>query len=408
MPPRLLVAGGGAAGFFGAVVAAEACPGLAVMILEQGHEVLGKVRISGGGRCNLTHACWDPKELVQAYPRGQRELLGPFHKFGPADTVAWFGDRGVETKVEADGRMFPVSDQSQSVVDCLQKAARAAGVVVRTRTAVQALRPREGAWEVSTARGPLYAERLLVATGSSARMWKLLGELGHQMVPPVPSLFTFNIRDPRLEGLAGVSVPQAEVSLPALGMSQSGPLLITHWGLSGPAVLKLSAIGARALEKVAYRFELVINWCGQSPEAVMADLETARRERPRKKVVNHSLGAIPQRLWERMVQQAGVAPGQTWAQLRRKEMTALLQELTAARLRAQGKSTFKEEFVTAGGVSLREVDFRRFESRVWPGLHLAGEVLDIDAVTGGYNFQAAWTGGWLAGQAIAADLAKSW
>ena len=403
--PRLIVIGGGAAGFFGAITAAEARPDAAVLIVEQGKEVLGKVRISGGGRCNLTHACWDPRELVAAYPRGQRELLGPFHKFGPGDTVAWFASRGVETKVEADGRMFPVSDRSQSVIDCLTGAAAAAGVQVRTQLGVKALQARPDGWTLTAGTETLYAERVLVATGSSARMWAILAGLGHQVVPPVPSLFTFNLQDPRLTGLAGVAVPAAQVRLPGLDLAQQGPLLVTHWGLSGPAVLKLSAQGARALHACGYHFPLEVDWTGQGPEATAANLAAIRRTQAKRKVLNHSPEGLPQRLWERLVAAAGIHPDQVWAHLRREELDALTAQLTAGAFSVTGKSTFKEEFVTAGGVDLREVDFRRFASRKLPGLFLAGEVLDIDAITGGYNFQAAWTGGWLAGQAVWEGLA---
>ena len=401
MLSQTLIVGGGAAGFFAAIRRAECFPEEEVLILERGREVLSKVRISGGGRCNVTHACWDPAELVTYYPRGGRELLGPFHHFACGDTVGWFEDRGVALKVEDDGRIFPVSDDSASIVDCLRQAARRAGVGVRTGVRVEGITARAaaGGWAVSTAAGQLYADRLLVTSGSNPAVWKLLAELGHTVVPPVPSLFALNIRDERLRDLAGVSLPWAQLRVEADGLQSDGPLLITHRGLSGPAVLRLSAWGARHLHPRKYDFTLCVNWIGQRGEDAGAELLDAKRAHPRRRVATRPLFGLPLRLWQRLVDAAGLPAEQQWAQLSTAQHRALVNQLTAAHFRVTGKATNKEEFTTAGGVALEEVDFRAFRSRLHPTLYLAGEVLDVDAVTGGFNFQAAWTGGWLSGGA---------
>ncbi|MDX2287070.1 MAG: NAD(P)/FAD-dependent oxidoreductase [Bacteroidia bacterium] len=401
-PLRILVIGGGAAGFFGAVRAASLRPDAQVTLLERGKTCLNKVLISGGGRCNLTHACFDPKTLVRAYPRGGRELLGPFHRFGPADTAAWFEAQGVAVKTEADGRMFPQSDRSESVADALMLAAQAAGVQVRTQMPVSGIQPAPaGGWLVTAGRETLEADRLLIAAGSSERIWAQLAALGHRIELPVPSLFTFNIRDPRIEGLAGISAAAARASLLACGIEAEGPLLITHWGLSGPAILKLSAWGARSLHALGYETEVRISWTSVQADAVQADLAALRRTEARRLLRSCPLHGLPLRLWERLAEAAGIPADRRCADLGKQEAGALAAQLTAASFPVQGKSTFKEEFVTAGGVALEEVDFRRFGSRLHPGLFLAGEILDIDAITGGYNFQAAWTGGWIAGEAMA-------
>ncbi|GAB4406559.1 MAG: NAD(P)/FAD-dependent oxidoreductase [Bacteroidia bacterium] len=402
MSRRIVIAGGGAAGFFAAITVAEADPHAQVLLLERGREVLGKVRISGGGRCNLTHDCPDPRELVRAYPRGHRELLGPFHRFGPTDTIAWFAQRGVATKTEADGRMFPQSDDAQTIIDCLVQAARRAGVEVRTQAPVTRLVPPpepEAPWRIYCGDTELEADRLMLATGSSTRIWDLLADLGHSIVPPVPSLFTFQIEDARLEGLAGLSVPAATLAVAGESPVQ-GPVLITHWGLSGPAVLRLSAWAARTLHACDYRCTLAIDWLGLGKQGAEAWVEQARRQAAAKALRRSQPDALPLRLWERLLQAAGIDPALRWADLTRVQMQALADQLAAGSYAVRGKSTFKEEFVTAGGVDLREVDFRHFASRRLPGLFLAGEILDIDAITGGYNFQAAWTGGWHAGLAM--------
>lgn len=398
----IAIIGGGAAGFFAAITAAEADPKARVTILERGQAVLQKVRISGGGRCNVTHACFDARELVRYYPRGSRELLSPFLQFGPTETVAWFARRGVRLKTEADGRMFPTTDNSQTIVECLWDAAKHAGVQVRMGTRVERLEPVNGYWQVHLAReAPLRANRVLVAGGSSEGLWSMLGALGLAIVPPVPSLFTFNVKDARLRELAGVSVPDAGVSVVGTKLSARGPLLVTHWGLSGPAVLRLSAWGARALHERKYDFEIRVNWLGDKPLADLADtLHHIKQEQGRKQVSAHAQFGLPARLWERLVEAAGIGHALRWADVGKPALQRLASELGAGGFAVRGKSTFKEEFVTAGGLDLREVNFKTFESKHFPGLYFAGEILDIDAVTGGFNFQAAWTGGWIAGNAM--------
>lgn len=403
----IAVVGGGAAGFFAAITAAESNPAVHVDIFERGKEVLQKVRISGGGRCNVTHACFEARELVKFYPRGSRELLAPFLQFGPADTVAWFERRGVALKAEADGRMFPVTDNSATIVDCLTRAARAAGVQVHTGARVESFRPEPtGGWRLKIGGDPQerHYDRLLVATGSTPAMWEQLHALGHSIVEPVPSLFTFNTRDTRLRDLSGVSVPHASVRIPGSKLAAQGPLLVTHWGLSGPAVLRLSAWGARELHAQGYKFSLEIDFTGgHDVPALVESLHQLKAAQGKKTVAAHPVFGLPARLWQRLVEAAGIPEERRWADLDKKSLSALAGHLGAATFQITGKSTFKEEFVTAGGVSLRELNFKTFESRLHPGLFLAGEVLDIDAITGGFNFQAAWTGGYLAGLAMAQD-----
>ena len=406
--PQIVVVGGGAAGFFGAIAAAEADPRARVIILEATAHPLAKVRVSGGGRCNVTHACFEPRELARRYPRGGRELLGAFSRWQPRDTVEWFAARGVALKTEEDGRMFPVSDDSATIVDCLMGAARRAGVEVRLQAGVAGLDragPR-GRFRVQLARGePLAADRVLLATGGnkSNAGFAIAAALGHAIEPPVPSLFTFHVADPRLEGLAGVAVEDAATAVPGTALAERGPLLVTHWGLSGPAVLKLSAWGARELHGRDYRFGLRVNWApGLNPESARAALAAARAANPRKQIANWCPLGLPLRLWERLVAAAGLPPGAPWAGAGNAALRALAAQVVEAEFAVAGKSLFKEEFVTCGGVRLAEVDFRTLQSRLVPGLHFAGEVLDVDGITGGFNFQAAWTTGWLAGRAMAA------
>lgn len=402
-----MVIGGGAAGFFAAIRAAEANPRASVIMLERGKEVLGKVRISGGGRCNVTHACWEPRELVKHYPRGSKELLGPFHRFACGDTVDWFEKRGVALKIEEDGRMFPVTDRSQTIIDCLWDAARKAGVEVMQGRRVAAIRPyhqEQPSWEVITKDQRFIADRVLVATGSNPAIWKILESLGHTIVPPVPSLFTFNIKDERIDGLAGISLPDTAVEVEGSHLHATGPLLITHWGLSGPGILRLSAWGARELADRSYQFQIHLNWLNRHPEDVLETLRESKGQMPRKQVAANPLFDLPTRLWDRLVKAAGIGPEKRWAGVSKQDLERLRQQLTHCGFTVNGKSTFKEEFVTAGGVDLKEIDFKSFQSKLFPGLFLAGEVLNIDAITGGFNFQAAWTGGWIAGGAMVEPL----
>ena len=406
MNQKIIIVGGGAAGYFAAITCAEADPTSEVILLEKGKHVLQKVKVSGGGRCNVTHACFEPRELVKNYPRGSKALIGPFNHFAPGDTISWFYDRGVELKAEDDGRMFPVSDDSQTIIDCLCNSASEAGVKVMTQQNVVSIK-QNGAWEIGTQQGDFFsAQKLMIATGSSPRIWEIIKELGHTIIEPVPSLFTFNIKDERIKDLPGLSVPHATVKVVGEKLEAFGPLLITHWGMSGPAVLKLSAWGALILNKRNYDFEITVNWLGSEKEAdVMEELEVAKHDQAKKMIFNFNpFPQIPKRLWESLLKASGIQNSVRWADLSKEKSRRLSKELTTGIFKVKGKSTFKEEFVTAGGIHLDEVDFRRFESKIHLGLFFAGEVLDIDAITGGFNFQAAWTGGKIAGEAMAQKM----
>ncbi|NJK62981.1 MAG: NAD(P)/FAD-dependent oxidoreductase [Synechococcaceae cyanobacterium SM2_3_1] len=401
---RVVVIGGGAAGCFGAITCAQSHPHTRVTLLEAGPHFLSKVRISGGGRCNVTHACFDPALLVQHYPRGGQALRGPFTRFQPRDTVAWFAHAGVKLKTEADGRMFPVTDDSATVVDCLIQAATQAGVQLRSHSPVTQVEPQDQQFKIQLKTGEtLICERLLLATGSSPQGHRLARGLGHTLIPPAPSLFTFNIPDPTLHQLAGVSVEQAHLRLQVGSerLEQVGPLLITHWGLSGPAVLKLSAWGARFLQAHRYQASLRINWLsGMSQDQLRQHLLRAKSNTPRRQVRSHSPLPLSLRLWQYCCDQADLDLVLRWADLSKQAMQRLLMVLTQSDFQITGKGVFKEEFVTAGGVDLRQVDTRTMSSRLCGGLYFAGEILDIDGVTGGFNFQAAWTTAWIAGQAL--------
>lgn len=396
---NILVVGGGAAGFFGAIAAAEA--GARVALLERGREVLAKVRISGGGRCNVTHACFDPARLVEFYPRGGRELRGPFHRFQPRDTLSWFQARGVELKTEPDGRVFPASNDSRTIVQALTDAARKAGVRIVTEVGGLTMQRDSAEFTLRSTHGVHQGSRLLLATGSGAQGYAWARQLGHTLIPPVPSLFTFTVPDPRLKGLAGVSVDRATLSLERTDISVEGPLLITHAGLSGPAVLRLSAWGARVFHDRGYKTDVRVNWCGDNRAAVLADLKSSRTALARRQPAGSPREGFPRRLWERLASAAGIEPDFRWGDLSDKALSRWADQLTDGVYGVVGKSSFKEEFVTAGGVPLNEVDFKTMESRRCAGLFFAGEILDIDGVTGGFNFQNAWTTGWIAGRAMA-------
>ena len=401
-----MIVGGGAAGFFAAITCAEAQPGARVTVLERGTQPLAKVRVSGGGRCNVTHDEPDPAQFVTNYPRGFRALRGPLSRFGAAQTAAWFENRGVNLKTEADGRMFPVSNTSETVVNCLLGAAQRAGVELRTGAAVRSLSVSQECFTATLKSGEtIVADYVLLATGSNPQVYRWVTELGHEVISPVPSLFTLKIADPRLAGLAGVSVLDAEVTLLGTALTktpltQRGPLLVTHWGLSGPAVLKLSAWGARDLHGHDYHAPLRVNWLPtMNAEVVRGALLEYKAAEPRKTVSGHPLFGLPGRLWSALVGAAGVA--ERWADVSKTQLERLLSELQRGSFEVTGKGVFKEEFVTCGGVKLKEVNFRTMESRVCPGLYFAGELLDVDGVTGGFNFQNAWATGYLAGQALA-------
>ena len=401
--PRVAVIGGGAAGFFAAINAAESRPDARVDLFEKSSGVLAKVRISGGGRCNVTHACFDPARLAENYPRGGRELRGAFHRWQPRDTMDWFERRGVRLKTEPDGRVFPVSDRSQSIIDCLLQSARKAGVRIRTGTGVIALRRDADGFELDLLGGETFrADCVFVAPGSlrGSPLVASLRELGHTIEPLAPSLFALDVRDPRIQNLPGVSVDLARVALPPRGTPRFGPLLITHKGLSGPAVLRLSAWEARRFQELGYRAELSVSWLGRTqPDTVRAQFAGLRRAHGKRTIKNSPPEGLPARLWENIAAAAGIAPDEPWSRLSREREAALLNQVLDTRFTVNGKTMNKEEFVTCGGVRLREVDFRTMESRLVPGLHFGGECLDLDGVTGGFNFQAAWSTGFLAGQA---------
>ena len=409
------VLGGGAAGFFGAIACAEANPSIQVVLFEKTGKLLGKVRVSGGGRCNVTHACSTAAQLVAHYPRGSKQLKAAFQQFGVTETIAWFAKRGVTLKTEADGRMFPSTDSSETIARALEDAARQAGVRVLTNTGVDEIQPQLGGGfqlklsgsGTSQTGAAMHATRLLIATGGNPKSanYDWLRALGHTIAEPVPSLFTFNVPNSPLNELMGVSVPQARVVLAGEKLQYEGPLLVTHWGVSGPAVLKLSAWGARRLSELGYVGTALVNWIPSFTEETLRPwLQQFRQENGKKTVAANPQFGLPQRLWRNLIEQAGIGAEMRWSDLPAKAQNRLLELLLRTPLAVRGKTTYKEEFVTCGGVSLDEVDLKTMESRRVPGLHFAGEVLDIDGITGGFNFQAAWTTGFLAGRALAAEV----
>lgn len=397
----IVIIGGGAAGFFGAIACAEAYPHHRVVILEKANQVLSKVRISGGGRCNVTHYCFDPSRLIQNYPRGYKALRGPFTRFQAKDTVEWFESRGIKLKVENDGRMFPISDSSETIIECLMSEARRLGVELRTMCGVNAIKKIEQCFELDLTTGEKFnCHKLMVTTGSSPKMYAILKEMGHSIVSPVPSLFTFNIPESPLVELSGVSVSKVRAAIRGTDLEQTGPLLITHWGFSGPAILKLSAWGARILHAMNYEAALTISWLPEfSQESLRHYLLEWKKKCPAKAIGSDVPEQIklPRSLWKKLVQ---VHAELRWAQLSNKDLQLILERLLNDTYNISGKSTNKEEFVTSGGVCLNDIDFKTLESRVCPGLFFAGEVIDVDGVTGGFNFQNAWTTSWIAGHAI--------
>jgi len=411
LSPRIVIAGGGAAGFFAAIACAQAEPRADVRLFEKGQRFLTKVRISGGGRCNVTHACFEPRALSTRYPRGERALIAAFHRFQASDTVAWFESHGVRLKTEADGRMFPTTNSSETIIDCLLSEAKAAGVRLANNCGIeQAARREDGGFDLRLTNGEsLSCDRLLLATGGcrGTSAGKIAESLGHSLEEPVPSLFTFHIESPWLRELPGVAVEEAEASVPGTSLRERGPILITHWGLSGPGILRLSAWGARTLYEKNYRFPLHVSWLpGRSAEAVAQEFQTRRTSDPIRHVHNQPIAPLPSRLWVQLAQQAGIAPDTRWNTLSREAARVFSQGLVRSEFAVTGKSLNKEEFVTCGGVRLPEIDFKTMQSRICPNLFFAGEVLDVDGITGGFNFQAAWTTGWLAGHAMAGKPIK--
>ncbi|EZH71663.1 flavoprotein [Aquimarina atlantica] len=396
----LIIVGGGAAGFFTAINVAENDPKLKIAILERGKEVLSKVRVSGGGRCNVTHAEFIPNELSKNYPRGEKELKGPFHTFMTGDTMEWFDRRGVALKIEDDGRIFPVSDSSETIINCFLSEAKRYGVEILKNHAVKNFYQEDKQWLVETSQGDFRTTMLMIATGSNPKIWKIVQDLGHQTVDAVPSLFTFNSKDSRIVNLPGV-VTNASVQVKNSKLSSEGPLLITHWGMSGPAILKLSAWGAIELNACQYHFEIIVNWLQYySQQEAFEELKALKNKYPKQQISKYTQFELPKRLWQSLILASEIRNDTRWADVSKMQLRTLSEQLTQGVFVIKGKSTFKEEFVTAGGIDLKEVNFKTFESKKYHNLYFAGEVLNIDAITGGFNFQNAWTGAFIAAKAI--------
>ncbi|MDG1330451.1 MAG: NAD(P)/FAD-dependent oxidoreductase [Flavobacteriaceae bacterium] len=401
----VIIVGGGAAGFFTAINLVENNPVLKVIILERSSEVLTKVRISGGGRCNVTHAQFSPQDLSQNYPRGEKELLGPFHTFMTGDTIEWFEKKGVPLKIEEDGRMFPESNTSKTIIDCFIDEAERLHIEVLKQHPVKSIQKKENDWMVATEQNNYKAKKIVIATGSNVKIWKLLNKLGHTTLPPIPSLFTFNIKDSRIKDLPGIAT-NASVSIlyknHKTNLESEGPLLITHWGLSGPAILKLSAWGAIDLYHLNYHFKIKVNWIpSETMETILEKLKNLKALNNKQSVLKYAQLEVPKRLWQSLAVSSGIEEAQKWAETTNKQLQELALQLTNSVLQVDGKSTFKEEFVTAGGIDLKEINFKRYESKIHKDLFFAGEVLNIDAITGGFNFQNAWTGGYIVAKSIA-------
>ena len=404
MQKTLAVIGGGAAGFFGAINAAELDPGLQVHIFEKANSFLSKVKISGGGRCNVTHACFEPETLVQNYPRGKKELLGPFYIFNPEHTIAWFANRNIKIIKEDDGRMFPSTNSSQTIIDCFMEEADKHKINLHLHTGIQEIRKlANGNWVLSSPDKKEYTfDKLLITTGSSNQMWNMLKQLGHKIETPVPSLFTFNIKDARIQDLMGVSVSNVICTIADTKLKTSGPLLITHWGLSGPAILKLSAWAAKELHAHEYNFPLQINFIPDyNYQGCLEILSANKKTSPKKTVALTNNFNLPNRLYKSICEYAEINANLNWSDISKEKMLLLANLLTKSVFQVKGKSNFKDEFVTCGGVNLQEVDFKTMESKICKNLYFSGEVLNIDAVTGGFNFQAAWTTAFIAGCSIA-------
>ncbi|MEO6723137.1 MAG: NAD(P)/FAD-dependent oxidoreductase [Ferruginibacter sp.] len=402
---RLIVIGGGAAGFFCAVNAAAMNPALEVIIIEKTGKLLSKVKVSGGGRCNVTHSCFSIAEMIRKYPRGGSFLKKAFHHFFTTDTIKWFQQKGVELKTEADGRMFPICNTSQTIIDCLMNEVNKYGIGILMNKEVKQLSMVNGQWSITfSTESKMEADFICIASGGYSKPYQFewLTRLGHTVAAPIPSLFTFNMPGNEIRTLMGVVVENVQVKIASTKLGDQGPLLITHWGMSGPAILKLSAWAARELAAHNWQFEIIVNWLPVYNEQTLKDkFQQVRFEIATQKIINRNPFSLPQRLWQYLLQQSGVNEDLRWADLPAKEQNKLIKNICAQQFIVNGKTTFKEEFVTAGGVSLEEVDHNTMQSKIAPGLFFAGEVLNIDGVTGGFNFQNAWTTGWIAAKAIA-------
>jgi predicted Rossmann fold flavoprotein len=396
---KLVIVGGGAAGFMAAITLAEAQQNIDIIILEQGNEVLGKVRISGGGRCNVTHACYDVKELVKFYPRGKKELLSPFFQFNCEHTIDFFESKNVTLKTEDDGRIFPTTDDSMTIVNCLKNEATKLGIKIILQAKVMQISIAEK-FEINYNNTILKADYLLIASGSNNTIWNSLKSLKHTIIEPVPSLFTFNTKNNLFRDLSGISIPSTKIKIKESAFETNGILLITHTGLSGPVILKLSAFGARFLAEKNYQFSILINWINESKDKAIIELNAIKIEHSKKAIQNFSPYKLANRFWKNCLLELNIDTDKQWANLNKNELHSIADFLTNCEINIQSKSTNKDEFVTAGGVALNEVDFKTMQSKIVPNLYFAGEVLDIDAVTGGFNFQAAWTTGFIAGNNI--------
>jgi len=393
-----VIAGGGAAGFFSAINLLENNANLNVLIIEKSQKFLDKVRISGGGRCNVTHACWEPKELVKFYPRGAKELLGPFHRFMTGDMVAWLEEHGVETKIENDGRIFPASNKSQTIIDCFLGQAQKLGIDTRISTALKDFEYTANRFEIQTnSNQTILSKKLVITTGGTKSIWDLLASKDIQITTPVPSLFTFKINDPLISDLPGLVAENARLKIQGFPMETIGPILVTHWGLSGPGVLKLSSWAARYLHGHDYKIEVMINWLDDSEENISEHIKLRKATHGSHKISHDNFLSIPKRLWKNICSNANVSDI-NWGDLSKREMKKIISILHHTTFEIAGKTTNKDEFVTSGGVELTEINFKTMESKKIPNLFLAGEVLNIDALTGGFNFQAAWTEGWIIAQ----------
>jgi predicted Rossmann fold flavoprotein len=402
---KVIVIGGGAAGFFSAITCAQASKDVEVTLFEKTSKLLSKVAVSGGSRCNVTHACFENKVLASSYPRGEKQLKSAFSRFTTTDTVNWFESRGVKLKTEADGRMFPKTDKSETIIDCLMKEAKKAKVDIQTEVGVKEIKPRfDGGFTVELQSGEqMECDKIIIATGGSpkAEGFEWLKKLGHQVVEPVPSLFTFNIPNNPIIDLQGIAVDPAKIKIADSKLEFAGPVLITHWGLSGPAVLKLSAYGARLLADKEYDFKIQVSWLNNKREdALRQELFNIKAANPTKHVGNLLPVVLPKRLIEFILHKCGINPDKRWADVTKEEIQLMQEHFLYDTYHVQGKTTFKEEFVTCGGINLDDVDFKTMESKRCKGLHFAGEVLDIDGITGGFNFQAAWTTGFIAGNGV--------
>ncbi len=402
METRILVIGGGASGFFSAINLARRKPEYRITILEKSNKVLSKVRISGGGRCNVTNSRSRPSELVNFYPRGGKKLYKLFEQFSSSDMSAWLQERNVPVKTEEDLRVFPVTDNSETIITCFRKEAEKYGVDLITGEGARQIGPSGNGWVVTGSSGKTYsADKVIIAAGASPALWKMLSTMGIKIETPVPSLFTFKIRDPLIAHLQGISFKNTAIKVSGSSLRTEGSLLITHWGLSGPAALKLSAWGAREFHEADYHFNILVNFTGdENQESCRAKINSYKKDHPKRLVIKYPLFDLPKRFWERLCTESGISESTPYNDIGKKQINRISNSITQAEFSVEGKSTFKEEFVTCGGVSLNEINLENFESRRFPGLYFSGEVLDIDALTGGFNFQACWSSAWVISQSL--------